>query len=90
MLRRLLADYVPPELFERPKQGFNIPIGQWLKGELRDWAQNLLDRKLMEEQGFFDASQIEKVWQDHLKGVGNHSEKLWVVLMFQDWLARWG
>ncbi|MCB1682609.1 MAG: asparagine synthase (glutamine-hydrolyzing) [Alphaproteobacteria bacterium] len=89
LLRHVLQKHVPERLFKRPKQGFNIPIAQWLRGPLRDWAENLLDEKTMVAQGLIDPAPVRKIWNDHCEGRGNHSGKLWTVLMFQDWYARW-
>ncbi|MCB1840342.1 MAG: asparagine synthetase B, partial [Alphaproteobacteria bacterium] len=89
LLRHVLQKHVPERLFKRPKQGFNIPIAQWLRGPLRDWAENLLDEKTMAGQGLIDPAPVRKIWNDHCEGRGNHSGKLWTVLMFQDWYARW-
>lgn len=89
LLREVLARHVPRHLFERPKQGFSMPIDQWLRGELRDWAEDLLDEKALKEQGLFDASIIRGAWDAHLKGQGNYAESLWNALMFQAWHRRW-
>jgi len=85
LLRDVLARHVPRDLFERPKKGFNIPIGEWLRGELRDWAEDLLDEGAIASQGHFDAAHIRDIWTQHLRGHGHHDEQLWAVLMFQSW-----
>ena len=90
VLRELLARYVPRHLFERPKQGFAIPLDAWLRGPLRGWADELLDPASIRAQGLLDASLIERHWREHLDGTRNWQYKLWDVLMFQAWLARWG
>ena len=89
LLRQVLNRHVPAELFERPKQGFNMPVGDWLRGDLRSWAEDLLDEKAMAEQGVLDGPAVRKTWQAHLDGQGNHADALWVVLMFQAWYKRW-
>lgn len=89
LLREVLARHLPRDLFERPKQGFNMPIGAWLRGPLKDWAEDLLDEDAMNAQGFFDAKSIRNIWQAHLNGHGNHAGQLWTVLMFQAWQKRW-
>jgi asparagine synthase (glutamine-hydrolysing) len=86
-LRRVLDRYVPRELIERPKAGFAIPIGAWLRGPLRDWAETLLNAKTISEQGFLDAKQVSIMWQQHLAGSYDRSTYLWNVLMFQAWYA---
>lgn len=89
LLREFLARRVPRELFERPKQGFNMPVGDWLRGPLRDWAENLLSASALDKSGLLDAAAITKIWQDHQKGRGNHGVHLWSILMFQAWHQRW-
>lgn len=85
-LRQILYDYVPADLIERPKQGFGIPVGQWLRGPLRDWAESLLDRQKMLSQGYLDPDPIHRAWAEHLKGQRDHTGRLWCVLMFQAWM----
>jgi asparagine synthase (glutamine-hydrolysing) len=84
----LLARYVPRELFERPKKGFNIPMGAWLRTELRGWAEELLRPERLREQGFFDARLVRRRWDQHQSGRTDWSYQLWSVLMFQAWLER--
>lgn len=86
VLRRVLYRYVPKELVARPKQGFAIPVSQWLRHELRDWAEELLDERLMRQEGFWEVEPIRQAWADHLDGKEDYSFKLWGVLMFQAWL----
>ncbi|MDA3834963.1 MAG: asparagine synthase (glutamine-hydrolyzing) [Spirochaetales bacterium] len=85
-LRQLLYKYVPKELIERPKQGFGIPLAEWLRGPLQEWAETLLDEQRLRREGFLDPEPIRKKWQDHLAGRGNWQHHLWSVLMFQAWL----
>ncbi|MCD8496945.1 MAG: asparagine synthase (glutamine-hydrolyzing) [Alphaproteobacteria bacterium] len=89
LLRQVLAKHVPPDLFERPKQGFSIPVATWLRGPLRGWAEDLLEAKELESDGLIKAVPIHKIWAEHLEGRGNHAEKLWSVLMFQSWKKKW-
>jgi asparagine synthase (glutamine-hydrolysing) len=86
LLRRVLRRYLPKALFERPKQGFSVPIGAWLKGPLRDWAGDLLDESRIRREGFLDARQVESCWQEHLSGRRDRARELWAVLMVQAWL----
>ncbi len=86
LLRRILHKYVPTELLERPKQGFAIPLGEWLRQPLRDWAEDLLDPHTMAEQGLLHVEPVQKKWQEHLTGKQNWEQSLWTVLMFQAWL----
>jgi asparagine synthase (glutamine-hydrolysing) len=85
-LRQVLYKYVPKELIDRPKAGFAIPVGQWLRGPLRDWAEALLDEKRLEMQGYFYPKPIRDKWLQHLTGRYDHTPSLWAVLMFQSWL----
>jgi asparagine synthase (glutamine-hydrolysing) len=85
-LRRLLRRYLPDALFERPKQGFNVPIGEWLRGPLRNWAQALLDESRIRREGLLDSGRVQACWQQHLSGRSDRSGELWAILMVQAWL----
>ena len=89
VLRRLLERYVPTELFERPKAGFGIPVGDWLRGPLRPWAEDLLGAELLERQGLLDSGRVRAMWRDHLSGRADWPYELWDVLMLQAWLEAW-
>ena len=87
-LRQVLYNYVPRHLIERPKAGFGIPVGQWLRGPLRDWAETLLDEQRLEREGYLVAKPIREIWQQHLSGRQDWTVRLWTVLMFQAWLEE--
>jgi len=89
LLREVLARHIPRELFERPKQGFTVPAGEWLRGPLRDWAENLLNEQTLNQDGYLNAKLTRNIWENHLQGRGEHTGKIWNILMFQAWKERW-
>ncbi len=89
ILRSILARYVPPRLFERPKMGFDLPLGEWLRGPLRPWVEELLDSAKLRRQGVFNPAPICRAWTEHLDGKRNRATELWGILMFQAWQEQW-
>lgn len=85
-LRRLLDRYVPSQLIDRPKAGFSIPLGEWLRGPLRAWAEDLLCPPRLIDEGYLDAEKVSRMWREHLLGQFDRSVNIWNVLMFQAWL----
>lgn len=90
LLRQVLHRYVPKALVERPKMGFAVPLERWLRGPLRDWAEDLLEERGLREDGLLDAGVVRTAWREHLSGAQNREHALWGVLMFQEWKRRWG
>lgn len=86
LLKQVLYQYVPKELMDRPKMGFGVPVGEWLCGPLRDWAQSLLEEKRLRDDGYLFPEQILQKWEEHLSGRRNWQSYLWSILMFQAWL----
>lgn len=89
ILREILSKYVPKNLFERPKQGFTIPIDKWLRNDLKDWAEDLLSPSKIKSYDLLDEKLILKLWTEHQSKDYNHGHKLWTILMFQLWLEQW-
>ena len=88
LLRQVLYRHVPRTLIERPKMGFGIPVSQWLRGSLRDWAEDLLSESSLEAQSHLNPQPIRERWQQHIKGQHNWKDSLWLVLMWQSWLKE--
>jgi asparagine synthase (glutamine-hydrolysing) len=86
VLRNLLARELPRSLFERPKAGFAAPVGAWLRGPLRDWAEALFDPRKLTANGWFDPAPVRARWHQHLTGARDYAPSLWAILMFQAWL----
>ena len=87
LLREMLADYVPRALFDRPKQGFSVPLGGWLRGPLREWAEDLLAERRLRADGYLQPRPVREIWNRHLQG-HDQSRALWAILAFQSWLAH--
>lgn len=88
LLKQVLYRHVPKEIINRPKMGFGVPIDHWLRGDLREWADDLLNPVRLKSEGFFDPAPIQEKWKQHISGQRNWQYQLWDVLMFQAWLAQ--
>ena len=89
LLRRVLSRYVPQALVERPKAGFAIPIGDWIRGPLSEWAADLLSEQSLAAHGLFDGGVIRRMFAEHQRGRRDSQYPLWTILMFQAWYKRW-
>ena len=86
ILRQVLHQHVPEALFQRPKMGFQLPLSRWLRGPLREWAEDLLQPDLLRREGLLQPDAVRAIWDDHMTGRRDRSDHLWTVLMFQSWL----
>ncbi|MGB0682270.1 MAG: asparagine synthase (glutamine-hydrolyzing) [Magnetovibrionaceae bacterium] len=87
LLREALAKRLPPEQFERPKMGFALPFGDWLRGPLRDWVEDLISERALVEAGLFNPTVVRRAWSEHLTGRRDRRHQLWCILMAQAWQA---
>lgn len=88
-LRQVLYRHVPRDLVDRPKSGFAVPLDEWLRGPLRDWAETLLSESRLAARGWVDPEPVRRAWSDHLKGRGARAEALWSMCMLEAWAERW-
>jgi asparagine synthase (glutamine-hydrolysing) len=86
ILKEILSRHLPRTYFERPKHGFSIPLAKWLRGQLREWGEDMLNEPRLRQEGYFDPVIVRKAWQEHLSGKVNWANKLWIILMFQAWI----
>lgn len=88
LLRQVLYEYIPKPLIDRPKMGFAVPLGDWLRGPLKNWASDLLDQQSLASQGVLNTDLVSEKWREHLSGHRNWEHQLWGVLMFQSWMEK--
>ena len=90
LLRQVLFRYVPKALIDRPKMGFGVPLDVWLRGDLKEWASDLLSSQRLHRQGLLNVGVVEAIWQSHISGHSNEGSRLWPILMLQSWLDARG
>jgi asparagine synthase (glutamine-hydrolysing) len=88
LVRRILDCHVPRGLTDRPKMGFSVPIGRWLRGPLREWGCALINERRLKNEGYLRSETVSQVWNQHLGGRSDSAHQLWNVLMFQSWLEN--
>ena len=89
LLRTVLERYLPRNMIDRPKRGFSVPLGAWLSGPLRGWAEELLTPAALARHGFFETDRVQTLWRHHLSGKQDNSTGLWNILMVRAWAERW-
>ena len=87
LLKQLLRKFLPAAMIERPKMGFGVPVGQWLRGPLREWSEDLLTQDRLRSQGFLNPQVVRRLWQQHLSADRGESDSLWQILAFQAWVS---
>ena len=90
LLKKAARGRLPDEIIDRPKKGFGMPIGQWLRGPLRDLGESLLSNERIEREGYFNATEVRRLWHEHQRGAADHRKPLWTMLVYQMWLERYG
>ena len=86
LIKQILKKYIPEELINNPKSGFAMPIGNWLRGPLKEWASSMMDEYKIRNQSFLDINVVNNLWADHLNCKKDNTEILWRILMWQCWL----
>lgn len=88
LLLRVAERFFEPGFFDRPKQGFSMPVGQWMRGELRPWMEELIRPERLRNEGFFNPDYVASIWREHLEGRVNWHYPLWNIAVFQSWLSQ--
>ena len=87
-LKEILFKMIPKDYFNRKKQGFSIPIANWLRGPLKEWADDLLNTDLINKQDYLSSCEVKKIWRSHLSGNSENTELLWTILIWQSWINK--
>jgi len=87
ILKKILSQYLPKSIIERPKSGFGIPLAKWMRGPLKDWINDLLSKNMISKDEYLNSNEVSKLWQQHLSGKFDNSSKLWPIIMWQSWLS---
>ena len=85
-LRKILSKYIPLEIIDRPKTGFAVPIGEWLRGPLKEWAEDLIKEEKLISQGYINHEKVRNIWEMHQSRSYDYTSQIWSILMFQCWL----
>ena len=88
ILKEILKKYVPKKYTERPKMGFGIPLGNWLRDELKDWGEDLISKKTLDTDGYFNSELVIKLWNEHQSKKRDWQSILWPILIFQSWKKK--
>ena len=88
ILKKILKDYIPLNLIERPKMGFGIPLAEWLRTSLKDFTNDQLEHSKIKHDGYLDSDIVNQTWQEHQTGKRNWEHKIWAIIMFQSWLHK--
>jgi asparagine synthase (glutamine-hydrolysing) len=88
LLKQLLQKFLPVSMIERPKMGFGVPVGQWLRGPLREWGEDLISEDRLRREGFLDPDAVRRLWRRHLRNDRGENDALWQILAFQSWTSN--
>ncbi|MEW6456138.1 MAG: asparagine synthase (glutamine-hydrolyzing) [Acidobacteriota bacterium] len=89
IFKKAMEKYLPKEIIYRQKEGFSIPIKNWLKNELRDLMEEYLSERRITQEGFFNYNEIKRMKDEHINGIENHSHRLWALLFYQYWKEKY-
>ena len=90
LLKKAMSDELPKGIANRPKKGFGMPVAKWIKGPMHDMVRGLLAQDKIKDEGFFKPQAVSRLLNDHLQGRVDNRKKLWTLIIFENWLERWG